>query len=268
MKKIGFIGCGNMGEAILAGALKANAIKAEDIYVSTADSKALERIQQTYGVHICTNNTEVYQQSDYIIFAIKPNIFELVMQRLKPFYDKQKVIVSIAAGITFEKLAFYFGQSDIKAIRVMPNTPALVNEGASAICYNAFIDETEVGVIKAMFEAIGLVEEIDEANMDAVVATSGSSPAYVFMLLDAMIQEGVRLGLAEDVAKKLAAQSVLGAAKMVLTSDKSPDELKTNVCSPNGTTLEAVSVLERERFQSIVAKAMDACAAKSKKMSE
>ncbi|MDF9824629.1 pyrroline-5-carboxylate reductase [Breznakia sp. PF5-3] len=267
-KKIGFIGAGNMGGAILAGALKANAFAASDTYVYSIDEERLKHMEKEYGIQVCKNNQEVYQKSDVIILAVKPNLFETIIEELRVNYVKEKVIVSIAAGITLKKLDNFFQKENVNAIRIMPNTPALVNEGASGICKSEFVNEDDFTFVKDIFSAIGIVEEIDESQMDAVVATSGSSPAYAFMFIDAIIKESMVLGLSYDVAKKLAAQSVLGAAKMVLESELTPDQLKQNVCSPNGTTIEAVGVLETLGLTEIVAKAMQACAEKSKQMSE
>lgn len=268
MKKVGFIGCGNMGSAILKGALYAKAFEAGNTYVHTASVDSLQRLQKEYQIQPCVDNRDVYRQSDIIILAIKPYMFEAVIDELKDIYDENKVIVSIAAGITMDKLSSYFQQDHIKIVRVMPNTPSFVNMGASGICCNAYVSESELAYVKTVFEAIGIVAEVSEEEIHAVVAVSGSSPAYAFMFLDAIVREGMNQGLSYQSARKLAAQTLKGAAEMVLTTDESLEQLKKNVCSPNGTTLEAVYVLEAEGFEKIIAKAMIACANKSRRMSE
>lgn len=267
MKKLGFIGCGNMGEAILSGILNAGIINADDIYVYTQTETTRSRLKDTYHIHVCDNNNELYELCDYIILAIKPYQFEDVIETL-PKMDMGKVIVSIAAGMTIEKIKGLFQQKQLKVIRVMPNTPVFVNKGASGICASPEVSEDEKHFVMKLFSAVGVVEEISEDMFHTIIATSGSSPAYVFMFIDAIIKEAMNQGLTYEVAKKLAAQTVVGAATMVMESDETPDQLKKNVCSPNGTTIEAVNVLEQEGLYEIVAKAMDACAKKSRSMSE
>lgn len=268
MKKIGFIGCGNMGEAILSGILQANILSENQIFVHTRSNDNLQRLKKMYGIETCDSNTDVYNLCDYVILAIKPNQFEDVIEELRPIFDEDKVVISIAAGITLAKLEEYFDSEQLKAIRVMPNTPVFVSEGMSAICANDNAISSDLQFVSNIFASIGKAIEVNEEDMHAVVASSGSSPAYVYMFIDAMIQEAMRQGLSYEVAKELSTQSVLGAAKMVLSSDETPSQLKDNVCSPNGTTIEAVNVLEEEKLSTIIAKAMERCANKSRKMSK
>ena len=267
MKKLGFIGCGNMGEAILLGMLNAQIVNADDIYVYTPTQKTRSQLKDKYHIHICDSNEELYEQCEYIILAIKPYQFEEVITKL-PKVDMNKVIVSIAAGMTIEKIRELFTLEQLKVVRVMPNTPVLVNKGASGLCASSEVSEEEKNFVVKLFSAVGVVEEVDEEMIHTIIATSGSSPAYVFMFIEAIIKEAMNQGLSYEVAKTLVIQTVIGAATMVAESNIPPEGLKQNVCSPNGTTIEAVKVLEEEGFYKIIAKAMDACVKKSRLMSE
>ncbi|MBF4675588.1 pyrroline-5-carboxylate reductase, partial [Clostridioides difficile] len=186
---------------------------------------------------------------------------------LKELIDANKIIVSIAAGKTIESLESFIG-SDKKIVRVMPNTPALVGEGMSALCKNSNVTDEELNMIKALFESFGEAEIVSEYLMDTVTGISGSSPAYVFMFIEAMADAAVLAGMPRQQAYKFASQAVMGSAKMVLETGKHPGELKDMVCSPAGTTIEAVKVLEEEGFRAAVIKSIVACIDKSKDMSK
>ncbi len=265
--KVGFIGCGNMGSAILKGMLQANLFASENIYVYAADETQHEKLKNEFKVRIAKDNKEIMELCDFVILAIKPVHFPSVIAEIKDIYQPNKVVVSIAAGMKISKIQELFEQP-IKVVRIMPNTPALVNEGASGICASANVSLQENQVVTSIFAALGVCVQVPEENMHGVVAVSGSSPAYVFMFIDALIQGAVQEGLSYEDARLLASQSVLGAAKLVQESDESLETLVKNVCSPGGTTIEAVQVLEQENMKGIVEKAMAACAAKSRKMSE
>ena len=263
--KLGFIGGGNMAYAILSGVLAADLYKNTDIYVSDPNESALEKFK-ALGVNADVDNKNVLN-ADIIILAIKPFIYPMVLSALASAAGeenlKDKVFVSIAAGISTDDVKKYLG-FDAKAIRVMPNTPAMVLEGMSVLAQEcAPADEEEFLKVKQIFEAIGKVEVLSEKLLNSVIAVSGSSPAYVYMMIEAMADGAVRDGIPRDKAYKLAAQSVLGSAKMVLESDKHPGELKDMVCSPNGTTIEAVSELEKNGFRNSILEAMRACTEKA-----
>lgn len=266
-KKLGFIGCGNMGEAILSGVVSAGVLASDDIFVYTPTKSKLESIHKKYNIQMCASNREVYTLSDVIILAIKPYQFEDVINEIKEI-DSSKVIVSIAAGMTIEKIKRLFDNNHLPVIRVMPNTPVFVNTGASSICASKEVSDDDLRFVKMLFESIGVVEEVEEDLFHAVIATSGSSPAYVFMFIDAIIKEAQKQGLDYKTARNLASYTVLGAAQMVISSTATVEQLKADVCSPNGTTIEAVQVLESEGFDRIIAKAMEACIKKSQVMSE
>ena len=263
--KLGFIGGGNMAYAILSGVLAADLYKNTDIYVSDPNESALEKFK-ALGVNADTDNKNVLN-ADIIILAIKPFIYPMALSALASAAGeeslKDKVFVSIAAGIKTGDVKKYLG-FDAKVIRVMPNTPAMVLEGMSVLAQEcAPADEEEFLKVKRIFEAIGKVEVLSEKLLNSVIAVSGSSPAYVYMMIEAMADGAVRDGIPREKAYKLAAQSVLGSAKMVLESDKHPGELKDMVCSPNGTTIEAVSELEKNGFRNSILEAMRACTEKA-----
>ncbi len=260
---IGFIGGGNMANAILGGLIK-QGYKACDIFVSDKNTDALEKLKTTYGVNITDSNISVAERAEILFICVKPNIISLVLDEIKTQIKIDTTVVSIAAGTSIKKLEECLS-ADNKIIRVMPNTPAFVGEGMSAVCANEKGTDS-LGVVRQMLECIGKCEIVQEKLMDTVTAVSGSSPAYVFMLIEAMADGAVQGGMTRDVAYKFAAQAVLGSAKMVLDTGKHPGELKDMVCSPGGTTIEAVAVLEKNGFRNSIIKAMEACRKKSEKM--
>ena len=261
--KIGFIGGGNMASAILGGLLERSYVP-DDIYISDKNSDALEKLNSKYSVHTSDNNTFVAERAEILFICVKPNIVPLVLNEIKNYINKETVIVSIAAGTSIEAIENYLSSNN-KIIRVMPNTPAFVGEGMSAVCSNKAGEES-LGMVSSMLECIGRCEIVAEKLMDTVTAVSGSSPAYVFMLIEAMADAAVQGGMTRDMAYKFASQAVLGSAKMVLETGKHPGELKDMVCSPGGTTIEAVAVLEKNGFRNSIIKAMEACRKKSESM--
>lgn len=263
--KIGFIGNGNMGTAILGGIIEKGVVKPEDIIVADVNETGLRQSEEKYGVATTTDNKYAAKNADMLFLSVKPNVIYKVIDGIKDSIDENTLIVSIAAGQSISKLEEAFGKK-IKLVRVMPNTPALVGEAMSGIAVNKNVGEDEKNMVLEIFNCLGKGELIEEYMMDAVTAVSGSSPAYIFMLIEAMADAAVQEGLPRSKAYTFAAQAVLGSAKMVLETGKHPGELKDMVCSPAGTTIDAVAVLEAEGFRSSVMKAMKACADKSKSM--
>ena len=264
-KKIGFIGCGNMANAMIGGILSAGALKPEDIIVSNHTSPKLEKAKAQYGIATTLSNRVAATQSEILVLAVKPQYFSEVIEEISDDVADSAVVVSLAPGRTLEKLRDMFGH-DLKLIRTMPNTPALVREGMTALCPNSLVTGEELAEVRRLFDSFGKTEVIAESMMDAVVAVSGSSPAYVFLFLEAMADAAVMGGLPRAQAYTFAAQSVLGSAKMMLETDKHPGELKDMVCSPAGTTIEAVAALEHAGFRGAVIDAMNACMKKSASM--
>jgi len=258
--KLGIIGGGNMSRAIVLGLL-ANKIKPENIMVSDKDSKKLNELSR-FGIKTGTNE-DVLNYSDTVIFAVKPNVYSAVLPECKG-YDK--LFISIAAGVSINYIKEFLGES-ARVIRVMPNTPALVGAGMTAICRDG-AEEKDLDVALKIFSAVGETIVTDEKYIDAVVGVSGSGPAYIFTLIEAMADGGVLKGLTRADAIKLAAQTVLGSAKMVLETKSHPAELRDAVCSPGGTTIEAVKVLEDRGFRSAVINAVVSATEKSESLNK
>ena len=265
-KKIGFIGSGNMAKAMIGGIVKSKLVDPSNVIASDLNELVLENVKNEYGINVTTNSKEVVKFSDIVIVAVKPNVYDIVLEGVKELIDNEKIIVTIAAGKTIESIENVIG-NDKKVIRTMPNTPALVNEGMSALCKNNNITDEELNMVKEIFNSFGKAEIVSEYLIDAVIGASGSAPAYVFMFIEAMADAAVLAGMPRNQAYTFAAQAVMGSAKMVLETGKHPGELKDMVCSPGGTTIEAVKTLEVEGFRSAVIKAIGDCIEKSKEMS-
>lgn len=266
-KVIGFIGSGNMGQAMIGGIIKSELVDSKNIIVSDLDQKKLDFIAGEYKTQVTTDSVELVKKSDIIFLAIKPNIYSIVLKQIKEYVTEGKIIISIAPGQTLESLEERLGKN-IKIVRAMPNTPALVCEGMAAICKNSNVTAEELSFVKQLFESFGKAEEISEYLFDSVIGVSGSSPAYVFMFIEALADGAVIGGMPRDKAYKFAAQAVLGSAKMVLETGKHPGELKDMVCSPGGTTIEAVATLEKEGFRHAVIECVKDCMKKSAEMSK
>ena len=262
---VGFIGNGNMGSAMIHGIMKAKLLNAEQLYVSAVHEESLQEVKQMYGVHAACDNVEVAKASDILVLAVKPYQYETVIEEIKDAVKKEVIIVNIAAGKSIEHINQMFGR-EMKVVKAMPNTPAFVGEAMSALAYSEHVTPEELEHVISLFQSFGKVEIVAEGLMDAVTAVSGSSPAYVFMFIEAMADAGVKLGIPRSKAYKLAEQSILGSAKLALETGKHPGVLKDEVCSPGGTTIEAVIDLEKNGFRNTVISAVEKCAEKSKNM--
>jgi len=263
--KLGVIGAGNMAEAIVGGIVKKGIIDASEILCSSPVETEREKFKTYYGVNTTANNMTVVRESEIVLFAVKPQVIPIVIEEIKNDIDEKTLFISIVAGKSIEWFENAAGKS-LKLVRTMPNTPALVGEGMTGVSPNTNVDNEELEKTLSILSALGKAAVVPEKLMDAVVAVSGSSPAYVFMMIEAMADGAVRLGMPRALAYKFAAQAVYGSAKMVLDTGKHPGELKDMVCSPAGTTIEAVRVLEEMGFRSSLIEAMDACAEVSKKL--
>ena len=257
-KKIGFIGCGNMGSAILEGLIKSGFVNSDEIIVSTKTESSSKKIKDEYNVLTTLDSKMVAREAETLILAVKPNMYKQIVEEIEGELTEDKLIITIAAGITINNMEEWLGD-DAKIIRTMPNTPALVGEAMSAVCPNKNISKEELEYCKKIFESFGECVELEEKYFDGFIAVAGSSPAYVYMFIEAMADGAVKLGIPRTKAYKMAAQSVLGSAKMVLETGKHPGELKDSVCSPAGTTIEAVAELEKLGFRNSVIQAMDKC---------
>lgn len=262
-KKIGFIGCGNMARAMIGGIIKSNIFKSSQIIASDTNETAVLNAGKDIMIDTTTDNKTVVRESEVVVLSIKPMYYAQVIAEITPYVTPDQIIVTIAPGQTLAKVGGAFGK-DVKIVRTMPNTPALVCEGITGVCCNDKVSEKELEYICSILQGFGRTEVVPEHLMDVVVSVSGSSPAYVFMFIEAMADAAVADGMPRDKAYRFAAQAVLGSAKMVLETGKHPGELKDMVCSPAGTTIEAVRVLEEKGFRSAVFEAMKACTKKAK----
>lgn len=260
--KIGFIGCGNMASAMIRGILESGSVKAEEITASAKSQGTKQKIKEELGICPAENNRAVVESAQVIFLAVKPLYYQEVIEEIRDFVREDQLIVTIAPGKTLRWLGEMFGKP-VKIIRTMPNTPAMVKEGMMGLCKNDLVTEEEMKQICHLCESFGQAEEVPERLMDVVVGVSGSSPAYVFLFIEALADAAVADGMPRVQAYKFAAQSVLGSAKMVLETGMHPAVLKDMVCSPGGTTMEAVRVLEEKGLRSAVIEASKACVKKA-----
>ena len=266
-KTIGFIGCGNMAQAMIHSLIESEKFSAENIIASNRTIPLRESTIEELNIKLTNDNMEVASKSDYIILAVKPQTYEDVLNSIKDYIKKDGVVIGIGAGISSKFLEAHL-KIGTKYLKAMPNTPAMVGEGVTAISPGNRFEKEELENIIEIFNAFGRVEIVDEKLMDGVTAVSGSSPAYVFILIEAMADAAVLEGVPRSQAYMMAAQAVMGAAKMVLETNTHPGKLKDNVCSPGGATIEAVVSLEKNGFRYAVMEAMKACADKSRKMNK
>ena len=263
--KLGFIGTGNMASAIMGGVIKKNIFPAEEIIGADLFAPGRERVKEQFGINVTDSNKEVIEKAEVVILSVKPQFYADVIAEIKDIVKPEQLIITIAPGKTLTWLADQFGKA-VKITRTMPNTPAMVGEGMTAACPNEHMTEEEIEYVKTLLSSFSLVEIVPEKLMDTVTAVSGSSPAYVFMFIEAMADAAVLDGMPRAQAYKFAAQAVLGSAKMVLDTGKHPGELKDMVCSPAGTTIDAVRVLEECGFRGTIIDAVQTCVEKSRSL--
>ncbi|MDO4634233.1 MAG: pyrroline-5-carboxylate reductase [Eubacteriales bacterium] len=261
--RIGFIGCGNMATAMISGILDAKLAQNEELTASAHSDATRQKIREELKITAARHNSEVAEFADILFLAVKPMYYQEVMEEIRSTLRPEQIIVSIAPGKTLAWMEEILG-AGTKIIRTMPNTPAMVKEGMTALCRNAFVTDEEFASVKVLFEGFGLAEEVPEHLMDVVTGVSGSSPAYVYLFIEALADAAVSDGMPRAAAYRFASQAVLGSAKMVLETGKHPGELKDMVCSPGGTTIEAVRVLEEKGLRSAVFEACKACVRKSR----
>ncbi len=263
---IGMIGLGHMGRAILERVLRQALVPSSQVYLSDLDLAKTKPLQDTYGCLVASNQ-EVAQAADVLILAIKPQQYEEVIDEIKDVVKPEVIIIDIAASVSLQDVHDYFGR-DIKTARVMPNTPALIGEGMSGIAFDEFMEEADRQKVIRIFASVGQVGVVKESQIDAVASVSGASPAYVYLFIEALADGDVMLGLSREEAYRFASQAVVGAAKMVQQTGEHPAKLKDAVCSPGGTTIEAIAKLEEKGFRSAIIEAMRANDQKAKKMKQ
>lgn len=262
---LGFVGAGNMANAIVKGAVEKNVISADKIYVFDVDFQKTQAMSAELGIVSVSSLEDLCAKAEVLVAAVKPNVLAAVLKELKSLLGN-KPVVSIAAGWSADMIKAQIGE-DKKVLRLMPNTPLLVGEGMSVFESPSNLSAQETAFVESVFSALGKIDHAPCKAMDAVTAVSGSGPAYVFMFIEALADAGVLCGLTRAQAQKLAAQTVMGSAKMVLDTGSHPGVLKDAVCSPGGTTIEAVKSLENDGLRGVVMNAVVKCAEKSQKMS-
>jgi len=265
-KTIGFIGGGNMAEAILKGLL-AGGVSAASILVAEPVPNRRDFLTSEYGVELHDENLDIARRVDIIVLAVKPQVAASVLTGLEPAISADKLIISIMAGISTDFIEKTF-TNGVRVVRVMPNTPALVQAAATAICPGRKATQRDLKIAREIFSRVGTVVTIPEKQMDAVTGLSGSGPAYVFTFIEALADAGVKNGLPRDIAAQLAVQTVLGAARMVAETGEHTALLREKVTSPGGTTIAALHTLENGRFRGLIMDAVDSACQRSKELSE
>lgn len=243
---------------MLNGLVNSGFINKEQIMASAKSEETIKSVKQKYSINVTNDNKEVAKFADIIILAVKPIHYGFIISEIKDLIHNDTVVVTIAAGITLQDIEDSFNKK-VKCVRTMPNTPSLVGEGMSVLCPNAYISEMDLKNVEQLFNSFGRSEILEENLMDVVPAISGSSPAYVYMMIEALADGGVMKGISRKQSYQLAAQAVLGAAKMVLETAEHPGALKDDVCTPGGATIEAVAELEKNGFRGSIIQAMEKC---------
>jgi pyrroline-5-carboxylate reductase len=265
-KHIVFIGGGRMAEALINGILKSELASGAQICAVEPVAERREVLAAQYGIKVADNSAAALTKNAIVIIAVKPQIVGPVLDELHVHLDSSHLLISIAAGVTLPFMEEKIGKSGARIIRVMPNTPALVLEGASALSPGKGVSEQDMQEAVLIFEAVGKAVVLDEQYLDGVTGLSGSGPAYVFSFLEALIDAGVKVGLARADAETLAMQTVLGSVKLAMASNEHPAQLRAMVTSPGGTTIAGLHELERAGFQGIIMDAVEAATKRSKEL--
>ncbi|PXF58986.1 MAG: pyrroline-5-carboxylate reductase [Deltaproteobacteria bacterium] len=262
---LGFVGGGQMAEALIKGLLSKEFLKPGRITASDLSEDRRNHLKETFGINTTSENKEAVKGSDIIVLAVKPQVMSIVLEDIRPVVSSNHLVVSIAAGITTLSLEKRLPEGT-RVVRVMPNTPALVQAGAAALCKGTAAGRGDLDIVRQILEAVGKAVVVPEALMDAVTGLSGSGPAYVFTFIEGLIDAGVREGLPRTVAQELVVQTVLGAALMCRNTGKHPAELTTMVTSPGGTTVAGLHVLERAALRGILLDAVRAATERSREL--
>ena len=266
-KKIGIIGTGNMGEALISGLVFSRSSAPDNIICSDIRKDKLKSIKEEYGVITTANNVDVAKTSEILIYAIKPQIMTSILKETAEYLDMSKLIISIAAGVPLAAIEACLNK-ELRIIRVMPNIPASVKEGAAAIAAGKHALKDDLKITKAIFDSVGKSVIIEEELMDAITGLSGSGPAYIFLIVDALADAGVKMGLSREDALFLSTQTVLGAAKILMETKEHPGKLKDRVTSPGGTAIAALHTLEAGGLRTTLINAVEVATKRSKELGE
>lgn len=263
-KKIAMIGAGQMAEALLAGLLASRSADPTALFATDTSAERRDLVKRRFGIRVGSDNCEAASWADVVLLAVKPQSLDSVLEGIASTLAG-RLVISIAAGVSIRRIAGRVPHGT-RIVRVMPNAPALVREGMSALAFGPGVTEEDVSLARALFEAVGRVVTVEEHLMEAVTGLSGSGPAYVFMAIEAMADGGVKMGLSRSVAELLAAQTVLGAARMMLETGEHPARLKDRVASPGGTTIAGLHQLEQGGLRASLMAAVEAATKKSEEM--
>jgi len=266
--KLGFIGSGNIGGAIIGGVIKAGLLRPKDIIASDISEARLTSLVNTFKINTTTSNIEAARESDILFLSIKPLIYDAVIAEIKDHVKPDAIIVIVAAGHSIASVRDKFGNDNIKIAKAMPNIPAMVNAAMTAVCTTETLTEAEVESVLSIFNSVGETELLPEHLFDVFTAVAGSSPAYAFIFIDALADAGVKYGLPRHQALKFCTQVILGVAKMILETGDHPAVLKDTVCTPGGTTIDAICELDKLGFRNAIISCVDACVKKSVKIRE
>ena len=262
---IGFVGAGNMAEALIRGLVKGGHVAASRIAASAPRRERLDRLARDYGIEVTTDNREVVKRSGIVVLAIKPQIASKVLRDIGDQMHDGTLLVSICAGVDTETIEESVA-AGVHVVRAMPNTPALVGAGASAISAGKLASDADLQTARALFDAVGITVVLDEYHLDAVTGLSGSGPAYIFLILEALADAGVKVGLSRRDAQRLAAQTVMGSAKLLLDTDEHPGKLKDMVTSPGGTAIAGLHTLEEGGLRTTLINAVETATKRAKEL--
>jgi len=264
-RTVGFVGAGNMGEALIKGLIAAGLVPPAAIRATDVRAERLQELAREHGIPVVDDNAALVRQVDVVILAVKPQVMEPVLRQIAPAVTRKQLLISLAAGVSTSRIRATLGQ-DARLIRVMPNTPALVREGVTAIARAEGLEPGDLGIAEEIFSAVGRVVILGEELMDAVTGLSGSGPAYVALVVESLADGGVRMGLDRATAMTLATQTVLGAARLLRETGLHPGALKDMVSSPGGTTIAGVAALEEGGVRNTFIKAVERATLRSREL--
>jgi len=264
-KELGIIGVGKIGSALLKRIISTNTIEKNKIIIFDIDNEKLHKLSKDLDVDCANSNTDLVNSSKHVLIAVIPQVMDVVLREIESAISLQHLIISIAAGVSFTHITTIITKP-VALIRIMTNTPALVGAAATAIAHNENVKEHQIEFVKGIFNSVGMVVELEERHLDAVTGLSGSGPAYIFIIIEALADGGVKMGLPRAIALKLAAQTLLGSAKLLLETNIHPAALKDMVATPGGTTITAIHELESAKIRATLIRAVEAATIKSKSL--
>ncbi|ATB40810.1 pyrroline-5-carboxylate reductase [Cystobacter fuscus] len=266
-RTIAFIGAGNMAEALIKGLLRAGTARPDSIIATGRRGERLDTLQRTYGVRTTLDNVAAVREADVVVLAVKPQALDKVLIQVAPAADQKKLFISVAAGVPISVMERRLGQG-VRVIRTMPNTPSLVGMGACALAPGEHASEEDMAVASRVFQSVGITTVVEENLLDAVTGLSGSGPAYIFLVIEALSDAGVKVGLPRYTAQKLAAQTVLGSAQLLIETNAHPGQLKDQVTSPGGTAIAGLHTLEAGGLRTTLINAVEAATRRSRELGE